>query len=62
MAEQQDKAQGKTKEVAGKVSGNERLESEGRTQRNVAKGKESVENAGAKARGIMAGIKEKFKK
>ena len=62
MADRQDRAQGRTKEVAGKVSGNEKLESEGRTQRNVAEGKQSVGSAGAKARGILEGIKQKFKK
>ena len=43
-----DEATGKVKEVAGKVTGDEELEAEGRTQHGVAKAKDAVKDAADK--------------
>ncbi|MGH3096918.1 MAG: CsbD family protein [Streptosporangiales bacterium] len=44
-----DEATGKAKEAAGKITGDENLENEGETQQNVARAKNSVEDATRKA-------------
>ena len=43
-----DQATGKAKEVAGKATGDEELEAEGRTQHGVAKAKDAVKDAADK--------------
>jgi len=62
MPEDRDKLAGKTKETAGKVTGDDRLESEGRTQHDTAEGKEKAKGAADKAKGMVKGIKESFSK
>ncbi|WP_374214448.1 CsbD family protein [Streptomyces sp. Je 1-79] len=52
-----DKAKGKLKEVAGKISGNERLESEGRTDQVKSKVRETAKNVRERAEGIRDSLK-----
>ena len=60
MADRSEQAEGKLKEVAGKVTGNDELESEGRTQKAAEDAKENIEELGDKVKGTAEGIKEKF--
>jgi uncharacterized protein YjbJ (UPF0337 family) len=62
MPEDREKLSGKSKEAAGKITGDERLEAEGRTQRNTAEGKEAAESAVDKAKGALKGLRESFSK
>ena len=62
MPENRDKLAGKTKETAGKVTGDDRLESEGQTQHDTAEGKEKAKSAADKAKGAVQGIKDSFSK
>ncbi len=62
MPENRDKLAGKTKETAGKVTGDDRLESEGQTQHDTAEGKEKAKGAADKAKGAVQGIKDAFSK
>jgi uncharacterized protein YjbJ (UPF0337 family) len=48
-----DKAAGKTKETAGKVTGDRRLANEGKTQHRVAKAKEAAEDTLDKVTGAI---------
>lgn len=59
MADQVEKNAGKVKETVGKVTGDDRLESEGRTQRSKEETKEKVSSAKDKAKGVVQGIKDK---
>ncbi len=59
MADQSEKNAGKVKETVGKVTGDDKLESEGRTQRSKEETKESVESAKDKAKGVVQGLKDK---
>ena len=60
MTDRSEQAEGKLKEVAGKVTGNDELESEGRTQKATEDAKENIEELGDKVRGTAEGIKEKI--
>ena len=51
MAENREKLAGKSKETAGKVTGDERLEAEGKSQHDTAEGKEAAKSAVDKAKG-----------
>ena len=62
MADEKEKLAGKAKEVTGKATGDERLESEGRTQRTTEETKEKVEELGDKAKGVVQGVKDKATK
>ena len=62
MPENREKLSGKSKETAGKITGDERLEAEGRTQHDTAEGKEKAKSAVDRAKGAVAGIKESFSK
>lgn len=62
MADQREKLAGKAKEVTGKATGDDRLESEGRTQRTTEETKEEIEELGDKAKGVVQGIKDKAHK
>ncbi|MGH2778203.1 MAG: CsbD family protein [Actinomycetota bacterium] len=53
---------GKTKEAAGKATGDRRLEAEGKTQHETAEGKAKAKTAVDRAKGAVDGIKEAFKK
>ena len=62
MPEDRDKLAGKTKETAGKVTGDDRMEVEGRAQHDTAEGKEKAKGAADRAKGMVQGIKESFSK
>ncbi|GAA4985172.1 CsbD family protein [Yinghuangia aomiensis] len=47
-----DKLKGKAKEVAGKVTGDKRQESEGRTDQAKGKAKDAVDDLQDRARGV----------
>ncbi|MEU2503259.1 CsbD family protein [Streptomyces sp. NPDC007863] len=51
-----DKARGRAKELAGRLTGDERLEAEGRTDQAKAKAREAVRKLRARARGVMDSI------
>ncbi|HZK50825.1 MAG TPA: CsbD family protein [Actinomycetota bacterium] len=53
---------GKSKETAGKVTGDDRLEAEGKTQHDTAEGKEKAKSAADKAKGAVQGVKDAFSK
>ncbi|MFH9736433.1 CsbD family protein [Streptomyces roseolus] len=48
-----DKARGRLKELAGKLTGDERLEAEGRTDQAKAKARGAVRRLRERARGVM---------
>ncbi|MEU6879447.1 CsbD family protein [Streptomyces sp. NPDC046712] len=52
-----DKAKGKLKEVAGKITGNERLEAEGRTDQARTKIRETMKSVRERAEGIKDSLK-----
>lgn len=47
-----DKAKGKAKEATGKLTGNRRMETEGKTDQAKAKAKDALGGAGDRAKGI----------
>jgi uncharacterized protein YjbJ (UPF0337 family) len=51
-----DKLVGKVKEIVGKVSGNRRLTSEGRTDQAKGKAKDVIENASRRVRGVAGSL------
>jgi uncharacterized protein YjbJ (UPF0337 family) len=55
-----DKAMGKGKEIAGKVTGNEDLEAEGKGQHATGKVKEAVGDVTDKARSAVDAVKDKL--
>ncbi|MEU6986486.1 CsbD family protein [Streptomyces sp. NPDC046324] len=57
MSSAMDKAKGKLKEVAGKITGNERLEAEGRTDQARTKVRETVKSVRERAEGIKESMK-----
>ena len=62
MPEKREKLAGKSKETAGKVTGDDRLEAEGKTQHDTAEGKEKAKSAADKAKGAVQGVKDAFSK
>ncbi len=60
MPDRSEQAEGKVKEVAGKVTGKDDLESEGRTQRVTEDVKGKMEETEDKVRGAGRAIKEKI--
>ena len=62
MPEEREKLSGRTKEAAGKVTGDERLEAEGKSQHDTAEAKDKAKTAVDKAKGVVDGAKEAFKK
>ncbi|MFE5793258.1 CsbD family protein [Streptomyces sp. NPDC056503] len=57
MGSAADKARGKIKEIAGKLTGDERLEAEGRTDQAKAKAREAVRSLRERARGVRDSLK-----
>jgi uncharacterized protein YjbJ (UPF0337 family) len=53
-----DKAKGKAKEVAGKVSGDEELESEGRAQHTKGQVEDTAKEARDTAKGLVQAAKD----
>lgn len=62
MPENREKLAGKSKETAGKVTGDDRLEAEGKTQHDTAEGKEAAKSAVDRAKGAVQGLKDAFSK
>jgi uncharacterized protein YjbJ (UPF0337 family) len=58
MADRSEQLEGKAKEVGGKLTGNERLESEGRTQKAAEDTKEKVQEGVDKVKGAVQGLKD----
>ena len=58
MADRGEQLEGKVKEVGGKVTGNEKLESEGRTQKAAEDTKEKVQEGVDKVKGAVQGLKD----
>ncbi|MFE5617737.1 CsbD family protein [Streptomyces sp. NPDC056524] len=57
MSNAMDKAKGRLKEVAGKITGNERLETEGRTDQAKTRIRETMKNVRERAEGIKDSLK-----
>ncbi|SDL01249.1 CsbD family protein [Streptomyces indicus] len=53
-----DKAKGKAKEVAGKVTGNDRMEAEGKADQARGKAKEGMERLRDKAKGVGDSLRD----
>lgn len=60
MADRSDQLAGKAKEAAGKLTGDEDLESEGRQQDQREETKQNVEEAKDKVAGTVEGVKDKI--
>lgn len=58
MADRGEQLEGKVKEVGGKLTGNEELESEGRTQKAAEDTKEKVQEGVDKVKGAVQGLKD----
>lgn len=58
MPDRGEQLEGKVKEVGGKVTGNERLESEGRTQKAAEDTKEKLQEGVDKVKGAVQGLKD----
>ncbi|MEU9295006.1 CsbD family protein [Streptomyces sp. NPDC048266] len=52
-----DKFKGRIKEIAGKVTGDQRLESEGRTDQARAKAREAARDIRERARGVRDSLR-----
>ena len=61
MPDRGEQLEGKAKEIGGKVTGNERLESEGRTQKAAEDTKEKVQEGVDKVKGAVEGLKDAAK-
>ncbi len=61
MPDRSDQVEGKVKEVAGKVTGDDKLESEGRTERATEDTKEKLESGADRARGAAEAVKDKLR-
>ncbi|HVF52248.1 MAG TPA: CsbD family protein [Actinomycetota bacterium] len=59
MPDRSEQIEGKAKEVAGKLTGDDELESEGRTQKATEDFKQNIEEAGDKIKGAGQAIKDK---
>ncbi|WP_405657082.1 CsbD family protein [Streptomyces sp. RK9] len=54
-----DKAKGKAKEMVGKVTGNDRMEAEGKTDQAKAKMRDAAEEAREKAHGVRDSLRDR---
>ncbi|MFJ3816162.1 CsbD family protein [Streptomyces sp. NPDC090056] len=57
MSGAMDKAKGRIKEITGRISGNERLETEGRTDQVKARAREAVKDVRERARGVRDSLR-----
>ncbi|MEW1902718.1 CsbD family protein [Streptomyces sp. NPDC086147] len=57
MSGAMDKAKGRIKEITGRISGNERLETEGRTDQAKARAREAVKDVRERARGVRDSLR-----
>ncbi|MFD3336659.1 CsbD family protein [Streptomyces sp. NPDC058700] len=53
-----DKFKGRIKEITGKITGDQRLESEGRTDQARAKAREAVRDVRERARGVRDSLRK----
>lgn len=60
MSGQSDKVTGKGKEIAGKLTGDEDMEAEGKGQHAAGKAKEALEDAAETAKGALGSLKDKL--
>ncbi len=58
MPDRGDQLEGKAKEIGGKLTGNEELESEGRTQKAAEDTKQKVQEGVDKVKGAVEGLRE----
>ncbi|HYO61010.1 MAG TPA: CsbD family protein [Actinomycetota bacterium] len=58
MPDRSEQVEGKVKEVGGKLTGNDRLESEGRTQKASEDTKQKVQEGVDKVKGAVQGLKD----
>lgn len=61
MPDRSEQLEGKAKEVGGKLTGNEELESEGRTQKAAEDTKEKLQEGVDKVKGAVQGLKDASK-
>jgi len=59
VTDDREKLAGKSKETLGRATGDEELESEGRTQRSKEETKEKIDEARDKAKGAVEALKDK---
>lgn len=57
MSGAMDKAKGRLKEIAGKVTGHERLEAEGRTDQAKARIRDKAKSVRRRAEGVLDSLK-----
>ena len=58
MPDRSEQVEGKVKEVGGKLTGNDELESEGRTQKATEDTKEKVQEGVDKVKGAVQGLRD----
>ncbi len=61
MSGEADKAQGRIKQAAGDLTGNDDLKNEGKKDETAGKAKDAVDNVKDKANSAIDGIKDKLK-
>ena len=61
MPDRGDQLEGKAKEIGGKLTGNEELETEGRTQKAAEDTKEKIEEGVDMVKGAVKGVRESAK-
>lgn len=61
MPDRGDQLEGKVKEIGGKLTGNERLESEGRTEKAAEDTKEKLQEGVDRVKGAVQGLKDAAK-
>ena len=57
-----DKVKGSIKETVGKLTDNKEIETEGKVEKTLAKGKESLDDIKDIVDGVVSGIKNTFEK
>lgn len=58
MPDRSEQVEGKAKEIGGKLTGNDELESEGRTQKASEDTKQKVQEGVDKVKGAVQGLKD----
>ncbi|GHE60109.1 hypothetical protein GCM10018785_31540 [Streptomyces longispororuber] len=56
-----DKAKGKAKEMAGKATGNDRMQAKGKAEQAKAKMREAADKARSKARDTTEGVRDSYR-
>ena len=60
MSGQSDQVTGKGKEIAGKLTGDDEMEAEGKGQHATGKAKEALDDAAKTAKGVLGSLKDKL--